>query len=451
MKIKFNECSNFINPFSHAYRQQARKFNTLKHPAAKVCIVAATLFCTLLTLPLLGVGGIIAFRAMMGLIKQPKQQPAARQENGAEQKTAKEKASTEAAATEQARLHNIISPSTTSSAAAAAADISPNTVFDTPDLRESAAITAPEVMNNRKKGLFVDVLNANGYRINGTLVTFSPAGSPRAVAFQPAAYEEQISRLLQGRPEAPAKVCEVVDKTTEEAIAEENGHAKIALNFANEVQIGGHPGIEWAPEQNGFVYSGPSARAQEESLCQHSDLMASLIQLSNEDPKLRKMSYRKGSFDSKITAYVSENHLFGLTGENFYAIDYLAKPVAVSFITSSAPCYNGQTVKQADANLQQTRQRICVHLIAAADEAVKMRQELPDRPVEVILGAFGCGVFSAANRKEYATLVAEIYREELNRFGVLFDRITFALPTFKQNSPQNPAVINYNAFSAVLS
>jgi len=185
----------------------------------------------------------------------------------------------------------------------------------------------PEVNQTPMKlGAFVDVLNEQGYSINGKNITFPTASKPekhsRSLLTTFAQQLHQIKKEIAFL-EAPPYALLYKDRSTEQAISEGNT-AKIALNFANEHHAGGGPGFHLDPQTQKFVYDTSSARAQEESMCQRSDLMASLVQLSHHikpDTGSRMVrSYYDDRFDSKTMAYSSHNHLFAVQGEHgFYS------------------------------------------------------------------------------------------------------------------------------------
>ena len=319
----------------------------------------------------------------------------------------------------------------------------------------------PTVPSNHQAGFFVEVLNSSGYVLNGQNVDFPPAGKPEKFERLEEDLAESLTKLQDKyfiRNDA-AIAFQFKDKTTEEAIHESTAHFKIALNFANEEHAGGGPGFHKDPGTGKFKYDARSARAQEESISQRSNLMASLTQLphtlkgdSNNQKFIR--SYYNEEFDSRTMAYVSSNHLFAVqqAGEEFYQSEYLAQPKAVTFITSAAECY--ARVKICDCSKESkvyndAKQRIETHLLAAASSAGNFKQShlRDDQPVELILGAFGCGAFVPQNNPdEYRRMIAEIYQELCPQFKGFFDVITFAVPTFGSKAAIDPAVINHRIF-----
>lgn len=323
--------------------------------------------------------------------------------------------------------------------------------------------------NQQQIPMFVEVLNTGTYTINNTKIAVPAATKPIAFRKTRATLEAELKYISENMVVAKPISYQFVNRSTEEAISASNSF-RIAVNFANEDHAGGGPGIHRNPNPNDpqkFIYDGPSARAQEESICQKSTLFDSLTQLDhvaergNHHRHMRSFYLQpspqepnnliKKGFDSKETAYVSDNHLFAVQGATFYESRYLNEPKAVSFITSAANYYGPST--QADcgknsANRLDARQRIETHLLAAASRAKQAKAQNPNQPVELILGAFGCGAFAPANADAYRTMIAEIYVELLPKFDGIFDTVTFAVPTFdkEKTDPQDPAVLNHQAF-----
>jgi uncharacterized protein (TIGR02452 family) len=183
--------------------------------------------------------------------------------------------------------------------------------------------------------------------------------------------------------------------------------------------------------------------------------MASLFPLTNvntadiPNTKFIRSAYAE-TFDSKNMAYISDNHLFAVQDSNdFYPSRYLEEPKAVSFITSAATPYGNKEVdcSKNSAVYNDARKRIETHLLAAASRAAASKQERPAVPVELILGAFGCGAFvPKTNPNVYRQMSAEIYGEVLPAFHGFFDLVTFAVPTFGSTNPSHAAVANYTIF-----
>lgn len=316
----------------------------------------------------------------------------------------------------------------------------------------------PVVTKHLKSGFFVDVLNQGGYSLNGKNVIIPPAGIPVEFARDNKSFDEHLDLMKKEyKINDQNKIkFQFKDLTTEEAINTGNT-SKMALNFANEHHAGGGPGFHKEKDSHRFVYDALSARAQEESICQRSNLMASLTKLPHtlkSDPGSTHFvrSYYDNKFDSRKMAYISNNHLFGVQEDNkFYRSRYLEEPKAVTFITSAAKNHGNQEqidCRKNSAVYKDARQRIETHLLAAALGASKMER---DKPVELILGAFGCGAFAPqVNGDKYRKMIAEIYKELLPKFQGFFDDVTFAVPTFGNQDPSSREVANYRIFKSVL-
>lgn len=293
----------------------------------------------------------------------------------------------------------------------------------------------PEVTDRVKGDFFVGVLNKHGYTINRKQVQIPLASKPEAYKRQEQSFKESLESLkLNHKINDQAKLeLKVKDKSTEEAISESAVYT-IALNFANENHAGGFPGFHKDEKTKLFVYDSPSARAQEESICQRSDLMASLTQLPHQLSSNYCSNYIE-AFDSTKMAYVSHNHLFAVQGErDFYHSRYLETPKTVDFVTSAAKYYGGSDESDfsiGSSAYKDAKQRIETHLLAASLSAGAFKTQNPDQAVEVVLGAFGCGAFvPPKNPNEYRKMIANIYKELLPEFKGFFDIVTFAVPTF---------------------
>ncbi len=323
----------------------------------------------------------------------------------------------------------------------------------------------PSVERDMKQDFFVDVLNSRGYSLNEKNVILPPAQKPIKFArANDKSFEESIEIFKkeyqinnQNKIQFQFK-----DLSTEQAINESNA-LRIALNFANEHHAGGGPGYHKDKETGIFVYDAPSAKAQEESICQRSDLMVSLTQLPHtlkEDfPGSNFIrSYYDDEFDSRKMAYGSLNHLFGVQeNQDFYQTCYLEEPKSVLFVTSAATCYGNEKDldcrKDSEVYLD-AKQRIETHLLAAAffSKEIFREDESNHPPIELILGAFGCGAFAPhGNPDEYRAMIANIYVELLPKFHGIFDVVTFAVPTFGDTNRKKPAVANHHVFKRVLS
>jgi len=316
-------------------------------------------------------------------------------------------------------------------------------------------------------GFFVDVLNARGYTINGIKIEIPEASVPVLVSFQEElTFDQQLLAMKDPTSKGPLKFS-FVDQSTEEAINVRNSHFKIALNFANEYSPGGGPGFFMHAETGQFFYQGPSARAQEESMSQRSDLMTSLTKLPHVvevDTEGHARSYYttkadptiQRPFNSTREAYVSDNHLFAVqNGTDFYNSKYLEDgPQQVSFVTSAARYYRDEVVSDFGTDSPVYIDALCrirTHLLAAATRASQAKKSSPDQKTELILGAFGCGAFiPMEGGDEYRKMIAGIYNSLVPKLEGIIDLVTYAVPTFGITDAENPAVINNTIFKANL-
>ncbi len=324
------------------------------------------------------------------------------------------------------------------------------------------ASNSPVDVNSPVKSTFVEVLNVRKYILGEKEFEFSKASKPIMVKRNAGSAAELQARFKKLKLAKKEISYEVKDFSSEEAIETRNGNAKIALNFANEHHAGGGPSCYLDKDLNKFVFLSKSARAQEESLVKHTDLMDSLTQLAHvyeqrNEGDIARSFYEK-PFDSKKEAYVSDNHLFALrakteTGayKDFEDLEFV-EPAEVSFVTSAAKCVgSGTTVTKGDKYYQNQYERIKTHLMAAAEKALFLKEGSPSKPVELILGAFGCGAFSPENAKQYATWTAEIYKDLLPEYKGFFDKVTFAVPKFGITDPKNAMVVNFESFRETFS
>lgn len=177
------------------------------------------------------------------------------------------------------------------------------------------------------------------------------------------------------------------------------------LNFASAY----HPG-------GGFI---TGALAQEEALCHASTLYIQLFGC-HELYDLNK---------EENNSYYTDN--MAISDTQFFMDSSRLKrgaPVHCTVITSAAVNLSkqGLDINVANAKMQQRMHKIIQLFI--------------DREVRVIiLGAFGCGVF-----KNDPNTIAEIWKDELNKYGEYFDKVIFSI----MGSQETP---NYKAFKRVFS
>ncbi len=286
--------------------------------------------------------------------------------------------------------------------------------------------------------LAVEVLNKKGYEIQGTVVTLPEAENPQEYQRTSPNFTEELMGLKKGFLEKNKSFSlSVVNATTEEVIAKDgNSACKIALNFANAYSQGG--GVGFYFDSTEFIYVTDSAKAQEESLSQRTTLMVSLSKLPHSLRRHEHLGLRntyQTPLQSTEMAYTSENRLFAIPGDVFHTSHYLQEPVSVIFVTSAARDYRREDIKEFHADskaYKDAKQRIETHLLAAASRAIDFKKKNPDKQVELILGAFGCGAFAPKeNTNEYRRMIAEIYKNllwENDHLTGVFDRVVFALP-----------------------
>ncbi len=315
-------------------------------------------------------------------------------------------------------------------------------------------------VNWRNTFIHVRILNELTYVLNEKTITLRPPTFPEKVERNLAIdYKDLIAdvkKLVEVFPKKETMEIQLKDLTTDQAIAEASGHI-IALNFANERQIGGGPNI-YRDNQSGKIVwgGGGSALAQEEALVSKSDLYSSLSLLPSTPKMAGSMirSHYNDPFDSKIMAYVSDNQLFGIQGdEGFFSTIFLDKPIDVSFITSAAKYFgNSVMADTAEGSVDYTdaEARIGTHVYAIAKKAALMRIKDPEKRITLVLGAFGCGAFAPSNAEKHATMTATIIKKKLTHLIGFADEVILAIPKKAlNNSPV--AVRNYNAFAEVFN
>lgn len=322
--------------------------------------------------------------------------------------------------------------------------------------------------------IHVKILNEQGYIIDGKEVKLQAPTKPVKVEIDRDKHtiETYIETLREDSgikfTYAGPKI-QVVASTTDQAIANGDQH-KIALNFANPHHAGGGPNIHKDNKTGLLVWGGGgSAKAQEEALVAKSTLLSSLLLLGthsehkNGDSMIRNYFVddkgdEKG-FDSTKEAYISDDQLFAVGGKDaagnneFYCSDFLEKPRNVSFITSAAQYYGGKDVPIGLEVWNDAKLRIQTHLYAAALKAVELKKKDPSQPVELIIGAFGCGAFAPGNVEGYVNMIASTYKEVLPYFNGFFDLVTVAIPTnLGSNKGANESTTkNFNGFKEVFN
>lgn len=320
--------------------------------------------------------------------------------------------------------------------------------------RENPGTKGPKVPDTFEPGFFVKAINAGEYVTkSGKSVTLKPVEHPEMFGRTADSVSEEITLLGKQQLSVNA-VISFEDKTTEIAIKESTADRIIALNFANEFHAGGGPRV-YQNEKGELVYEGPSARAQEESLCQRSTLLKSLLMIPHGIQRSGIKEYKNQyteNLDSRNRAVISHDTLFAVQevdGKNWYFSEYLDEPKEVTFITSAAYNHHGKVdcTKGSDV-YEDAKRRIETHLLAAAKESVECKRKNPAQSTEVILGAFGCGAFVPSNKREYREMIAGIYLDLLPQLKALFDKITFAVPTLSEEDKKDDS--NVSIFSKMV-
>lgn len=334
-------------------------------------------------------------------------------------------------------------------------------------------VSSNESVNWSKTFIHAKILNDRVYIFDGKEIPLRPPITPNKIERDELSdFDKLINDLRKKNPDIGQGACiiKMKDMTTDRAIADQTGgdsidigRHKIALNFANETVIGGGPGIymEFNPktgevvENAKVIWDGKqgSATAQEEALISKSTLYASLGLLAvttkegANNPRWRSY-YEKNSFNSRVNAYTSDDQLFGIQpGTDFFSTTFLENPIDVSFVSSAAKNYSNNNIALNCGSevYIDTEHRIKTHLFAAAQKAAELKQKESSKPVEFIIGAFGCGAFAPKNQVEYVKMVATIYRELVPKFSGFFDFVTIAIPKSALGN-EKKTVANYLAF-----
>ena len=174
------------------------------------------------------------------------------------------------------------------------------------------------------------------------------------------------------------------------------------LNFASFKQPGG------------MFLEGSSA--QEESLCMESDLYNVLVRFKDSWYVKNATMLNSGLY--KDRALYSPDIMFMRNNDITYA----------DVITCACP--NKSLIRYGhfseNENSSALAQRIDFVLQIAAKESVDT----------LILGAFGCGVFS-----QDANEVANCFKNSLNKYGHHFSKVVFAVPCFSKNDKNHEAFV----------
>lgn len=175
------------------------------------------------------------------------------------------------------------------------------------------------------------------------------------------------------------------------------------LNFASSYYPGG-----------GFLIG---SMAQEEALCHGSTLYKQL----KECKKLYTENKRANS------NYYTDN--MALSRTQFIRNDsgiYLAKPITATVVTSAAVNIN---------RLSKEETRLVKEIMSKRMHKI-IQLFIREKTNIIILGAFGCGVF-----KNDPNMIAQIWKDELLRYGKHFDIVCFSILGSKYGNNNN-----YNIF-----
>ncbi len=264
----------------------------------------------------------------------------------------------------------------------------------------------------------LDAVNAGRYLYQGRIVSLKtdPAHRREARVYLP----DEVARLSAdgSAPQNPHhNQCEITCRNTDSfTMAREllrdpetfrQGDRVLVLNYANPVSIGG--GVR------------RGARAQEEDLCRQSSL---LVSLESESAAVyyrynRSLHTALGS-DAMI---ISPNVEIIRDGRG----EWLDETAVVSVLTCAAPYIrDGLEGKTYDQYRAMLARRIRGMLCVAAREGY----------THLVLGAWGCGAFG-----NDARLIAQLFRDEIDRLGGAFRHIGFSVLC------RDPEQYNYRVFS----
>lgn len=209
--------------------------------------------------------------------------------------------------------------------------------------------------------------------------------------------ESQIIRTEKGSQKPLKRTVKVVKSTSEEAVFTSSTGKTAVLNFASFTSPGG-----------GFI---TGAIAQEEALCHASNLYNIL------SSDRFKEFYRDNKKPENYNNGLYNDSLIYTPGVLFFK-DLTVTPETTSteiadVITCAAPNWRAAQTHNVsyNDNIKALRSRIKAVLAAAESHQVE----------NLILGAFGCGVFSQSPKT-----VALIFKEELSNYQI--PNVVFAIP-----------------------
>lgn len=208
----------------------------------------------------------------------------------------------------------------------------------------------------------------------------------------------------------PNKHIEVVNLTTSDAVFSYSDENTATLNFASYKYPGG-----------GFVVG---AMAQEEAICHDSTLFNVL-----SDYKFEKEYQQNRNTNNNYGLYSN----FGIYSPEIIFDDGETQNIT-NIITCAAP--NLRTFYTLNEFNEENINRVKYTLIARINFILDIAEKHGNK--NLILGAFGCGVF-----KNDPKLVAEIFKNQLEK-SYNFDKVIFAIPSSNKND-------NYKIFKEVFN
>jgi uncharacterized protein (TIGR02452 family) len=284
---------------------------------------------------------------------------------------------------------------------------------------------------------------------------FGPPIIASTVSSQPSTktFNEQIdikSFIPLGLPEVDARVVreiEFMGVTTNDAILHytNQGLKTVALSFANHQLVGG----KWFET----IY------AQEESLIHTSknlDLFKKLRKFGADgmSPVFRGTEYSGsvaytdwGLYSDKIV--LSDDVEFDGVMENGKIVKF-AKSYNSAIITAAAPDY-GLVPYASDADVTKLCEEIKYRLKNMISYIYTSPWRKLDKADVIILGAWGCGNFSAKTRTDtygykYTKFIAELFADIIYQLPPLYKKICFAIPPISVVDQERYKIF-YNAFA----
>jgi len=200
---------------------------------------------------------------------------------------------------------------------------------------------------------------------------------------------------------------EVNDKTTLQATFDlvKAGKSVCMLNFASARKPGG-----------GFINGSV---AQEESLARTSNLYKSLLtytEMYEAGKSLRGLYSDYIGYSGNISFFKNDN------------AEYLPKPIYANVITSAA--VNINAISKNETSMVDSTMKSRINKI--------LKIALDNNQYNLVLGAFGCGVFG--NKPLH---VANLFKEVLADYENCFETVTFAVYDIKEGKPA------YSAFKEI--